>query len=151
MSLGAAFFGESMFARAPDASKIAFVASVRQLDAWRIGLIDCQVHTEHLERFGAYEVPRLEYLQMLARALDEPTRRGEWTFEIDLDAFAKTGGVHFAGVTVFLLPLSATVRLLALVADAVPVAARSRRCSIVVERDRVLVAAEHHATSCRRP
>ena len=59
VSLGAAFFGESMFAHAPDASKIAFVASVRQLDAWRIGLIDCQVHTEHLERFGAYEVPRL--------------------------------------------------------------------------------------------
>jgi leucyl/phenylalanyl-tRNA--protein transferase len=92
VSLGAAFFGESMFARAPDASKIAFVASVRQLDAWKIGLIDCQVHTDHLERFGAYEVPRLEYLQMLARALDEPTRRGAWKFELDLDAFAKTGG-----------------------------------------------------------
>ena len=57
-----------------------------------IGLIDCQVHTEHLERFGAYEVPRLEYLQMLARALDEPTRRGAWKFEIDLAEFAKTGG-----------------------------------------------------------
>lgn len=92
VSLGAAFFGESMFARAPDASKITFVASVRQLDEWRIGLIDCQVHTEHLERFGAYEVARLEYLQMLARALDEPTRRGAWKFELDLDAFAKTGG-----------------------------------------------------------
>src|SRR5690349_9212222 len=92
VSLGAAFFGESMFARAPDASKIAFVATVRQLDAWGITLIDCQVHTDHLERFGAYEVPRLEYLQMLARSLDEPTRRGAWTFEIDLDAFAKTGG-----------------------------------------------------------
>ena len=92
VSLGAAFFGESMFAKAPDASKIAFVASVRQLDAWHIGLIDCQVHTEHLERFGAYEVPRLEYLQMLARALDEPTRRGKWAFELDLAEFAKSGG-----------------------------------------------------------
>ena len=40
VSLGAAFFGESMFAKASDASKIAFVASVRQLDAWKIGLID---------------------------------------------------------------------------------------------------------------
>ena len=72
-----------MFARAPDASKIAFVASVRQLDAWGIGLIDCQVHTEHLERFGAYEVPRLHYLELLAIALDEPTRRGRWSFELD--------------------------------------------------------------------
>src|SRR5690606_5172001 len=93
VSLGAAFFGESMFARAPDASKIAFVASVRQLDDWRIGVIDCQVHTDHLERFGAYEVPRMEYLQMLARALDEPTRRGAWSFELDLDELAKTGGM----------------------------------------------------------
>ncbi len=93
VSLGAAFFGESMFARAPDASKIAFVASIRQLDDWRIGLIDCQVHTDHLERFGAYEVPRMDYLQMLARALDEPTRRGKWSFELDLAEFAKTGGM----------------------------------------------------------
>jgi leucyl/phenylalanyl-tRNA--protein transferase len=85
VSLGAAFFGESMFTRAPDASKIAYVACVRQLDAWNIGLIDCQVHTEHLERFGAYEVPRLAYLELLHTALDEPTRRGRWAFELDLD------------------------------------------------------------------
>jgi leucyl/phenylalanyl-tRNA--protein transferase len=93
VSLGAAFFGESMFAKATDASKIAFVASVRQLDAWRIGLIDCQVHTEHLERFGAYEIPRLEYLQLLTPALDEPTRRGKWKLELDFDAFTATGGM----------------------------------------------------------
>ena len=92
VSLGAAFFGESMFARATDASKIAFVAAVRQLEAWHVGLIDCQVHTEHLERFGAYEVPRLAYLDMLRTALDEPTRRGRWTFELDLDVFAASGG-----------------------------------------------------------
>jgi leucyl/phenylalanyl-tRNA---protein transferase len=92
VSLGAAFFGESMFARASDASKIAFAATITQLDAWHIGLIDCQVHTEHLERFGAYEVSRSEYLELLHRALDEPTRRGKWTFDIDLDAFAARGG-----------------------------------------------------------
>jgi leucyl/phenylalanyl-tRNA--protein transferase len=92
VSLGAAFFGESMFARAPDASKIAFVAAVRQLDAWGVGLIDCQVHTEHLERFGAYEVPRLAYLEMLHTALDQPTRRGRWELELDQDAFAASGG-----------------------------------------------------------
>jgi leucyl/phenylalanyl-tRNA--protein transferase len=92
VSLGAAFFGESMFARAADASKVAFVAAIRQLDAWHIGLVDCQVHTEHLERFGAYEIPRQQYLAMLARALDEPTRRGRWAFELDVDAFAGSGG-----------------------------------------------------------
>ncbi|HEY1816464.1 MAG TPA: leucyl/phenylalanyl-tRNA--protein transferase [Kofleriaceae bacterium] len=88
VSLGAAFFGESMFAHAPDASKIAFAATVSQLDAWHIGLVDCQVHTDHLERFGAYEVPRLDYLEMLRHALDEPTKRGTWEFELDLDEWA---------------------------------------------------------------
>ncbi|HEX7700277.1 MAG TPA: hypothetical protein VF403_06145, partial [Kofleriaceae bacterium] len=93
VSLGAAFFGESMFAKAPDASKIAFAACVRQLDEWKIGLVDCQVHTEHLERFGAYEVPRQNYLEMLTIALDEPTKRGRWEFEMSLDEFAATGGM----------------------------------------------------------
>ena len=83
VSLGGAFFGESMFARAPDASKIAFVATVRQLHAWNIRLIDCQVHTEHLDRFGAYEIPRVMYLELLHAALDEPTRQGTWKLEID--------------------------------------------------------------------
>jgi leucyl/phenylalanyl-tRNA---protein transferase len=97
VSLGAAFFGESMFALAPDASKIAFVACVRQLDAWAIGLIDCQVHTEHLERFGAYEVPRMEYLEMLRIALDQPTKRGKWTLELDQEVFAMSGGGDASG------------------------------------------------------
>ena len=85
VSLGGAFFGESMFAHAPDSSKIAFVHTVRQLDAWGITLIDCQVHTEHLERFGAYEVSRMQYLDMLRTALDHPTKRGKWTFELTSD------------------------------------------------------------------
>ena len=92
VSLGGAFFGESMFARGPDASKIAFVAGVRQLAAWGIGLIDCQVHTEHLERFGAYEISRDDYLDSLHGVLDQPTRRGRWTFEFDATEFAATGG-----------------------------------------------------------
>jgi leucyl/phenylalanyl-tRNA--protein transferase len=92
VSLGAAFFGESMYAKASNASKIAFAACVRQLAHWQIGLIDCQVHTDHLERFGAYEVPRASYMELLKRALDEPTRRGVWAFDIDLEAFAASGG-----------------------------------------------------------
>ena len=81
VSLGGAFFGESMFAHAPDASKIAFAATVRQLHAWNIRLIDCQVHTDHLARFGAYEVPRAQYLELLTAALDEHSKRGTWAFD----------------------------------------------------------------------
>ncbi|HLT34703.1 MAG TPA: leucyl/phenylalanyl-tRNA--protein transferase, partial [Enhygromyxa sp.] len=58
VAIGAVFCGESMFALAPDASKIAFVHLVRQLERWGFELIDCQVHTEHLERFGAVDWPR---------------------------------------------------------------------------------------------
>lgn len=97
VSLGGCFYGESMFARAPDASKIAFVASVAQLDAWGIRLIDCQVHTDHLERFGAVEIPRAEFLARLKAALDAPTRRGRWRFELDLAAWAAAGGALHAG------------------------------------------------------
>lgn len=78
VSLGGAFFGESMFAHAPDASKIAFVTLVQQLEAWNIRLIDCQVYTEHLARFGAEEWPREQFLDALRRALDQPTRVGPW-------------------------------------------------------------------------
>jgi leucyl/phenylalanyl-tRNA--protein transferase len=81
VSLGAAFFGESMFALRPDASKIAFVTLVRQLAAWEIDLVDCQVYTEHLDRFGAEEWPRKRYLAALRKALERPTRRGEWRFD----------------------------------------------------------------------
>jgi leucyl/phenylalanyl-tRNA--protein transferase len=83
VSLGAAFFGESMFARAPDASKAAFVRLVQQLQQWDIDLIDCQVHTHHLARFGAQEWPRSRYLRALRSALASPTRAGLWAFASD--------------------------------------------------------------------
>jgi leucyl/phenylalanyl-tRNA--protein transferase len=81
VSLGGVFFGESMFARESDASKIAFVALVEQLARWEIDLIDCQVETAHLARFGARAVPRARYLEMLRRELQKPTRRGRWSFD----------------------------------------------------------------------
>jgi leucyl/phenylalanyl-tRNA--protein transferase len=81
VSLGAAFFGESMFARAPDASKAAFVALVEQLARWGIQLIDCQVYTPHLARFGAEEWPRTRYLAALQQALTHPSRTGPWRFD----------------------------------------------------------------------
>ena len=78
VSLGDVFFGESMFAHAPDASKVAFVALVESLAAWGLGLVDCQVYTDHLARFGASEWPRSEYLEALRLALEAPTRQGRW-------------------------------------------------------------------------
>jgi leucyl/phenylalanyl-tRNA--protein transferase len=81
VSLGSAYFGESMFARAPDASKAAFVTLVRQLERWGFDLIDCQQQTHHLARFGAVSWPRRRYLDALARAVARETRRGAWRFE----------------------------------------------------------------------
>jgi leucyl/phenylalanyl-tRNA--protein transferase len=78
VSLGSAFFGESMFTRVSDASKIAFVDLVQHLEGWGFTLVDCQVHTEHLERFGASEWPREVFLQALHAALSAETRRGQW-------------------------------------------------------------------------
>ena len=80
VSLGAAFFGESMFATAPDASKIAFATLVHQLADWNFRLIDCQVHTDHLERFGATEWPREKFLHALENSLVTETRCGPWRF-----------------------------------------------------------------------
>lgn len=79
VSLGAAFFGESMFAQRSDASKVAFVHLVRQLHKWEFHLVDCQMHTDHLARFGASEWPRRRFLQALKHALQVPTQRGAWT------------------------------------------------------------------------
>ena len=93
ISLGAAFFGESMFARVPNASKVAFATLLANLARWGIPLVDCQVHTEHLERFGAREWPRERYLQALNAALEQPTREGPWTFELD----CAQAEAHFSG------------------------------------------------------
>jgi leucyl/phenylalanyl-tRNA--protein transferase len=81
VSLGAAFFGESMFSRRPDASKAAFVRSVEHLREAGVGLVDCQVRTDHLVRFGAEELPREAFLGRLEAALAAPTRRGRWVLE----------------------------------------------------------------------
>lgn len=70
--LGGAFFGESMFSRARDASKVALVHLVARLRLGGFALLDTQFVTDHLARFGAIEVPRLEYRRLLAEAVDLP-------------------------------------------------------------------------------
>lgn len=79
VSLGAVFFGESMFADATDASKVAFARAVEWLASQGFGLVDCQVRTEHLVSLGAREIPRADFLARVAAALEAPTRRGRWT------------------------------------------------------------------------
>lgn len=67
LAMGRLFFGESMFSRTDNASKVAFVSLVEQLHACGFALIDCQMHTQHLASFGAHEIPRTEFAGYLAR------------------------------------------------------------------------------------
>ena len=91
VSLGAAFFAESMFTRRSNAAKVAFVHLVRQLDGWGFHFIDCQMHSDHVERFGAVAWKRPYFLTALARALRLPTRRGRWTLSGNQDAAPPNG------------------------------------------------------------
>ncbi len=82
VSFGEVFFGESMFQHEPEASKVAFATLLANLIEWRFSLVDCQSHTEHLERFGAVYWPRERFLDVLARAVRAPTREGRWRLEL---------------------------------------------------------------------
>ncbi|MDH5493647.1 MAG: leucyl/phenylalanyl-tRNA--protein transferase [Myxococcales bacterium] len=81
--LGRVFFGESMFTLEPNASKVAFGTLLAQLMRWEIPLVDCQVHTQHLERFGAREWSRARFLARLRDLVGSETRRGPWRLELD--------------------------------------------------------------------
>jgi leucyl/phenylalanyl-tRNA--protein transferase len=78
VSLGRAFFGESMFTLESNASKAALVVLVQSLKRLDFRLLDSQVHTTHIESMGGHEIPRSEYLRRLDEALAEETIRGSW-------------------------------------------------------------------------
>ena len=78
LAIGAVFFGESMFSRSVDSSKIALVALCRLLAAWEFGLLDCQVGNPHLFRMGAVEIGRKAFERCLALLLNEPHELGSW-------------------------------------------------------------------------
>lgn len=83
VAIGRVFFGESMFSRESDASKVAFCHLVRQLKAWDFGLIDCQVYSAHLASLGAEEIPRSRFV----RHLDILCEHGQdipWRFDENL-------------------------------------------------------------------
>jgi leucyl/phenylalanyl-tRNA--protein transferase len=85
VALGRMFYGESMFTRATDASKIALAHLARQLQRWGFGLIDCQMNTAHLASLGAREIPRADFVRQLKVLVNcEPPAL--WRFDADLFA-----------------------------------------------------------------
>ncbi len=78
VALGRAFFGESMFMRATDASKVALVTLVRQLERWGFGLVDCQMNTGHLASFGAREIARTDFTRRLRELIHYPPVPAPW-------------------------------------------------------------------------
>jgi leucyl/phenylalanyl-tRNA--protein transferase len=81
VSLGGCFFGESMFSRVPNASKVALASLVRFVVERGFDLVDCQVTSDHLVRLGGKEVARETFLDMLEKSMEKPTLRGKWSLE----------------------------------------------------------------------
>lgn len=81
VAIGRMFYGESMFSRQPDASKVALVRLARQLQRWDFGLIDCQMETAHLASLGARTVPRAAFTARLIELVNLSHRPGPWYFD----------------------------------------------------------------------
>ena len=81
VALGGVFYGESMFHRVRDASKIALVHLVEHLRRLGFGLIDCQMKTTHLASLGAREIPRAEFVRLLRKLIESPHHPGPWRFQ----------------------------------------------------------------------
>ena len=81
VSLGKAFFGESMFHKTTDASKVALATLVDRLKSWGFHFIDAQMTTEHMLSLGAKEISRRIFLKQLQSALRHPTKRGKWRID----------------------------------------------------------------------
>lgn len=85
VSIGGTFCGESMFANATNASKIAFATLIAHLIKWDFALIDCQAETEHLTSFGAKLIDREVFLAKLRASQKQETRKGTWQCEMQPD------------------------------------------------------------------
>jgi len=84
VAIGRAFFGESMFSRVTDSSKLALVHLARQLERWSYGLIDCQMRTPHLASLGAREIARSRFSRELEQLVHYPQEPRAWIFDRDL-------------------------------------------------------------------
>jgi len=82
LSLGHAFFGESMFTRKTDASKVALASLVEQLKKWQFDFIDSQVSSEHMASLGATDISRSQFIKELQQTLKLSTRKGKWQIDI---------------------------------------------------------------------
>jgi len=81
VSIGRAFFGESMFSRRSNASKVALAALAAQLARWRFTVLDCQMSTPHLASLGAREVPRAQFVRLVADGGAQPPVPSPWRFD----------------------------------------------------------------------
>jgi leucyl/phenylalanyl-tRNA---protein transferase len=79
LAIGRMFYGESMFSRRTDASKVAFAHLVRYLVSNQLGMIDCQMHTDHLASLGAREIPRHDFLTRLSALTAAASSRARWS------------------------------------------------------------------------
>jgi len=78
MAIGKMFYGESMFSRRSNASKIALAHLTKQLESWNFGMIDCQMNTPHLASLGAREIPREEFIIRLQELIHYPEASSLW-------------------------------------------------------------------------
>ena len=78
IALGGIFFGESMFSKEPNSSKIALVSLLKKLQEWDFNCIDCQMKTEHLMQFGAREIPGNEFRELLDKSIALTDQKGKW-------------------------------------------------------------------------
>ena len=81
VAIGRMFFGESMFARRTDASKVAFVSMLAQFEAWQMPLVDCQVATDHLASLGGREIARVEFMSHVRALVRRPAVQAPWKFD----------------------------------------------------------------------
>jgi leucyl/phenylalanyl-tRNA---protein transferase len=84
VAIGRMFYGESMFTRESDASKVALVTLTRQLERWGFEMIDCQMSTDHLASLGAREIARAEFLRRMRELTRQPGVPGPWVLDEDL-------------------------------------------------------------------
>jgi leucyl/phenylalanyl-tRNA--protein transferase len=92
VAIGNVYFGESMFSRVSDASKIAFVYLASQLKRWKFTIIDCQVYSTHLESLGAKLIPRKQFKSLLDKNNMNSAETFTWCFDSDLTEFIISSG-----------------------------------------------------------
>lgn len=83
VGIGRMFYGESMFSRKNNASKVALAHLAAQLQRWNYGMIDCQMHTSHLASLGARQLPRTEFIRRMNELLPLPETACRWQFDAE--------------------------------------------------------------------